>query len=211
MPTYLDGLPAAVLVPLSQSVAWGLRWLESPGSSLSVELSLETDAVTKSPSISDGFALLRMQAGLGRGNNDDLVPFSDLTFVDMPIPESVRTTLDECRLGSGSGCAWVRSAKLWLLETSLEGDGDIDSIGDLEPLSETVSIQCFLDAGDLLFTLPSDVFLNFLCNVSIKLSLLSFFLFASLDDDFPHHDGMVFVQWHKIRAQILYSKPFTDS
>lgn len=69
-----------------------------------MELSLETEAVTKSTSTSDGFGLLRMQAGLGRGrNNDDLGPFSNLGLEEMLIPEFVRSTFDGWRTGSGSG------------------------------------------------------------------------------------------------------------
>lgn len=100
---YLEGLPAAVLVPFSQSVAKGLRLRESNGSSLSAELSLETEAVTRSPSKSAGFSLPRMHAGFGSGNNDGLEPFSSLDLADMLISESARLIFDGCRTGSGSG------------------------------------------------------------------------------------------------------------
>ena len=48
------------------------------------------------------------------------------------------------------------------------------------------------DPPDLLAGLLSDGVLNLRCNESMIPSLLGFF-FASLDDDFPHHDGMVLI------------------
>ena len=61
---------------------------------------------------------------------------------------------------------------------------------DLDPFSETVSLQCLLDPPDLSLHLSSETPFSFRCNASIKLSLFAF-LFTSLDEDFPHHGGML--------------------
>lgn len=72
----------------------------------------------------------------------------------------------------------------------MEGDGDLDGTLDRDPLSEIVPLRCLLDPPDLLLLLSSDALLNFRCMVSRKLSLFSFF-FPSLDEDFPHQEGML--------------------
>lgn len=71
-----------------------------------MELSLETDAETKSPSTSVTSGLLGIRPGFGSGrHNDDFEHFSDLCFVDILIPESVRPMVAGCTPGRGSGCA----------------------------------------------------------------------------------------------------------
>lgn len=73
----------------------------------------------------------------------------------------------------------------------MEGEDDLDSALDRQPLSEIVSLALLDPPDNLLADLFSDGILNFLCNVSSILSLLTFF-FASFDDDLPHHEGIIF-------------------
>lgn len=90
----------------------GLGSRDSDGSSLSMELSLETEAVAISPSASVGFVLLRTQAGFGRGKNSDgFDRLSSSDFDDVLMLESVRPILESCDLGRGSGWAGL-STKL---------------------------------------------------------------------------------------------------
>lgn len=70
----------------------------------------------------------------------------------------------------------------------MEGDDDLDSAWDRDSLSETLSLR-LRDPQDLILPFSSVGVLNFRCNVSNKLSLFVFF-FISLDEDFPHHEGM---------------------
>lgn len=72
----------------------------------------------------------------------------------------------------------------------MEGDGDLEGITGLDSFSETMSTRCLLDPPDLSLHFFSEAFLNFCCIASIILSLVTFVFFPSLDEDFPHHDGM---------------------
>jgi hypothetical protein len=160
-------------------------------------LSLETEAVAISASVSAGSALLfETHPGLGRGKNSGLEPLSNPGVDDAIIPELVRPILGRCTPGSGSGWAWDLSAKLWQRGTCVEGDCDLEGSLDRNPLSETVSLLHPWDPPDLLLHFSSDGLLNFRCIVSMKLSLFAFFL-ASLDEDFPHHGGMVMQQTYR--------------
>lgn len=206
----LEGLPAAVLVPVSESVARGLRLRESAGSSLSAEQSLKTEALTISPSKSAGVGPQRMHEGFGSGrNNDGLEGFSSLDFADILISESTRPKLEGCKPGSGRGWAWGLSAKLWHLAT-LEGEGDLDSDGERSPFSEIVSLLRLRDPPDIVLRLPSDGNLNFLCNVSIILSLPAFFL-VSFDDDFPHHVGIFVLDKLRSHEQVSWKDSDNNS
>lgn len=175
--THLVGLFIVVIFLYSKSDAWGLRRRDYNGSSLSMELSLETEAVAKSPaSVSSvGSDLFGLYLGLGSGkNNNGLEPPPIPSFTDALIPESVHPTLLKCVPGSGSRWASGLSPKLWQRDTWLEGDGDLDCASEADPLSETLSPQCPRDPPNLLLFFSSDVILNFRCSVSIILSFICF-------------------------------------
>lgn len=81
---------------------------------------------------------------------------------------------------------------------SLEGDEDLDSARDKDPLSEIASLQRLRDPPELLSNFPSDGLLNFLLSASRIVSSLVFF-FASFDDDFRHHEGIVLFSIYSAR------------
>jgi hypothetical protein len=151
-----------------------------------------------------------MHEGFGSGrNNDGLEGFSSLDFADILISESTRPKLEGCKPGSGRGWAWGLSAKLWHLAT-LEGEGDLDSDGERSPFSEIVSLLRLRDPPDIVLSLPSDGNLNFLCNVSIILSLPAFFL-VSFDDDFPHHVGIFVLDKLRSHKQVSWKDSDNNS
>lgn len=72
----------------------------------------------------------------------------------------------------------------------MDGDGDLEGTLDRDPLSETVSLERLREPPDLLLHFSSDEPLFRLNIESMKLSLFAFF-FTSLEEDFPHHEGML--------------------
>ena len=85
----------------------------------------------------------------------------------------------------------------------MEGDGDLEGTLDRDPLSETVSLQRLRDPPDLLLHFSSGALLNFRCIESMKLSLFDFF-FTSLDEDFPHQEGMLMLLTEMHRKKKIY-------
>lgn len=143
--------------------------------------------------MSAGSSLLGTHPDAGRGKIiDDLELLSNLGFADALIPESLHPRVARCPTGSGSGWAGL-SAKLWHCDTCVDGGDDLDGTRDRDLLSETVSLYSLPEPPDLLLDFSSDAILNLRFIVSIKLSFVAFF-FSSLDEDFPHHEGIIYIK-----------------
>lgn len=187
--TYLKRLSTTIPPPFSKSFPTGLWSRESGVSSLSMEQLLETEAVAKSASISIASGLLKICCGGGRGRCRGGLPRFCRIGLGTCVTAVWHIMSEVGTRGSGRGWACALSAKLWHRETWVEGDGDLDPTVDRAPFTETVSLHRLKDPPNLVFPFCTVGLMN-LCMVSMKFSLLVFF-FTSLEEDFPHHDGIL--------------------